>query len=127
MHEDKSETDCESGEVSGSDLGVGSAQDYEHENECSDCFDKEGSAETSGIGHAVGAETCRITHGTRSSCSLDDYVQNCRSGNTAYDLADPVSAGFFPAHSAGKGETECNRRVDMATGDSADGVSHSDN
>ena len=52
--------------------------------------------------------------------------KNGSGDDTAEELPDPVAAGILPAHPLAEDYAEGDCRVDVATGDTADCVSHRD-
>ena len=132
MHEDEGQTDGETGEVTRTELAVGGAQHHEHEDEGGDDLHEASAPRTAGMCHSVCSETIETCSHT-SICHSGirgGYMGKCKqtstSEDTADELADPIDAGLFPGHTAGKRHREGDGGVDVATGDAADGVGHSD-
>ena len=122
MDEDEGQTDRETCEIAGSDLAVSRSEDHEHEEERGDELNEERSACSAGVGHRVGTKTsCEI----RSGDNFRENEEGRAGDDGSDDLADPVAKSVLPAHSAGKGDTEGDGRVDVAAGDASDGVGHS--
>ena len=126
MDEDEGETDCETCEVACAYLAVSGSENYEDEEEGGYDFYQECTTGTAGTGDTVTSETCRV--GTCESCrrshDLGEEEEQGTGDDGTDDLADPVSAGILPAHTSGKGDAKGDGRVDVATGDTADCVSH---
>ena len=128
MDEDQGQTDGETGEVAGAELAVGGAENHEHEDEGGDDLHEASAPDAAGVSHAVAAETHHAFGDAFSTGRHDvDESQQASTGkDTADELADPIDAGLFPGHTAGKRHREGDSRVDVATGDAADGVGHGD-
>ena len=128
VHEDEGQTDGETGEVARTEFAVGGTQYHEHEDEGGDDLHEASAPDAAGVSHAIAAETPHAVSDAFSSRShdVDERQQASTSKDTADELADPVDAGLFPGHTAGKRHREGDGGVDVATGDAADGVGHSD-
>lgn len=122
VDEDEGQTDRETCEIAGTYLAVSRSEDHEHEEERGDELNEERSACSAGVGHRVGSETSGEVRSGDYFCEKEED----RAGDDGSDdLADPVAKSVLPAHSAGKGGTEGDGRVDVAAGDASDGVGHS--
>ncbi len=128
VDEDQGQTDGETGEVACTELAVGGAENHEHEDEGGDDLHEASAPNTAGVSHAIATETHHAFGDAFSTGShdVDESQQASTSEDAAYELADPVDAGLFPGHAAGKRHCEGDGRVDVATRDAADGVGHSD-
>ncbi len=124
MDQDEAQTDSEACQVACTDFAVSCAEHYKHEEECGDDFHQECPADSSGIGHSVGAEALGAAHCAGCSSNVDDKEQEGAGDDTADELADPVAASVFPAHTAGESYAKGDSRIDVAAADAADGVGH---
>ena len=128
VDEDQGQTDGQTGEVARAEFAVGGTQNHEHEDEGGDDLHEAGAHCTASVGHAVAAETHHAFGDAFSAGrhDVDERQQDGTGKDTADELADPVDAGLFPGHAAGKRHSESDGRVDVATRDAADGVGHGD-
>ena len=132
VDEDQGQTDGETGEVACAEFAVGGAENHEHEDEGGDDLHEASAPDTASVSHAVGSKTFKACSHT-SAChsfvgrsNIGYSQQASTSEDTADELADPIDAGLFPGHTAGKRHREGDGRVNVATGDTADGVGHGD-
>ena len=119
MYEDEGKTDGQSGELAGSLLLVGGAEDHEHEYAGEEHFGKQASDE--GYTFLAGIRA--------GSGEVDVGGEEGQDGGTddgADDLEQHIEAGVLAAHLAGEPYRESDGGIDVATGDAADGVSHGD-
>ena len=124
VNENQGKTDCKACRLSSAILGISCSQNDEYEYAGSDDLYEAAAPYSSGVGNTVCAHSGRITHCSRCTGSGDDCPQKESSDDTAEELADPVSASIFPAHAARESHSKCDCRVDVATGNLTDCVSH---
>ena len=120
MDQDQGQTDGKTGEIAGAFLLIRRAEDDHNEDEGRDHFDEDTGPRTVDAREAVRAAHFEVADGA-------DPGEDRRTDDTADELADPVAAGILPAHASRKDDTERDGRVDVATGDTADGIGHGDN
>ena len=124
VYENQGETDGETCEVAGSYLGIRGAENDKDEEEGGDNLNEECSAYSACIGYTIGSETAG-----KVSCgdNLGEEEKDGSCHDCTDNLATPVTNGILPAETAGEGYTEGDGRVDVASGDTSDRVSHCDN
>ena len=115
MDEHEGQTDRETCEIARAALFISRAEYYEHEEEGAHNLHEETAACSACVRYTVCTQTCRVTHCARSAGHFDDEVEYGCSQYAADNLSDPITAGILPSHTAGKGDSECDGRVDMAT------------
>ena len=117
MHENQGETDCKTGQVACPVFSVSGAENDEDEDECCYNLNEECAPDTASIGNTIGS-----THFCTGYAA--EPKQDGSSENTSEELGNPVSAGVLPGHSAAHCDTEGDCRIDVATGNATDSVSH---
>ena len=129
MDQHEGKTDCKTGEIASSYLRICCSENDEDEDEGSNKLNDETAERAAGVGNAVCSESCRIldriTEAAEATCIMDNYPKEGSSEDTAENLGNPVTASVLPAHAAGESDTEGDCRVNMATGDASDSISHS--
>lgn len=132
VNEREAETDCDWSKACRS-AAIGSAHDHEQEDSCEHGFDEECGeharglaakgvqAVLEGIGPAVGSEGADASVGEVGACYC--VKQGC-CNDTANHLGGDVGRSFLSREAAACNLTERNSRVQVATGNVANRISH---
>ncbi len=136
VDEGEAETDGNGSKACGSAF-VSSTHDHKQEDCSEHHFDEEGAAHTEGgaaesvatsfiqlFRPAVGSESADASVG---KIRMGDAVKNCSSDNTANDLCNNVSRSFLSRETTAGNLAKGNSRVQVATRNVADGISHGKN